>query len=87
MKKAPTAAVLSAPGTNRDADVSFALEQAGARPMTYLMSDIISQSSCIDDVDIVVIAGGFSYADALGAGRLFAVELEASIGERIAAAI
>ncbi len=87
VKKAPTAAVLCAPGTNRDADVSFALEQAGARPMTYLMSDIISQSSCIDDVDIVVIAGGFSYADALGAGRLFAVELEASIGERITAAI
>jgi phosphoribosylformylglycinamidine synthase subunit PurQ / glutaminase len=87
VKNPPNAAVLCAPGTNRDADVSFALQQAGARPTTYVMSDIVSRPSCIDDAEIVVIAGGFSYADALGAGRLFAVELEASIGERITAAI
>jgi len=87
VKTSPTAAVLCAPGTNRDADVSFALEQAGARPVRYLMSDIVSEPSCIDGADILVIAGGFSYADALGAGRIFAVELLASIGERITAAI
>lgn len=87
MKSSPIAAVLCAPGTNRDADVSFALRLAGATPITYLMSDIISQPFRIDDADIIVIAGGFSYADALGAGRLFALELEDSIGDRIAAAI
>jgi len=87
VKKSPSAAVLCAPGTNRDSDVWFALEQAGARPVKYHMSDVVSRASCIDDADIVVIAGGFSYADALGAGRLFAVELKASIGDRIQAAI
>ena len=87
MKGSPNAAVLCAPGTNRDSDVSFALTQAGATPISYLMSDLISQPSRIDDADIIVIAGGFSYADALGAGRLFAVELENSIGDRIGAAI
>ncbi|MSO15173.1 MAG: phosphoribosylformylglycinamidine synthase I [Ilumatobacteraceae bacterium] len=87
MKGSPLAAVLCAPGTNRDADVSFALQQAGATPISYLMTDLVSQPSRIDDADIIVIAGGFSYADALGAGRLFAVELEDSIGERISAAI
>jgi len=87
MKGSPIAAVLCAPGTNRDSDVSFALTQAGATPISYLMADLISQPSRIDDADIIVIAGGFSYADALGAGRLFAVELENSIGDRIGAAI
>lgn len=83
----PVAAVLCAPGTNRDADVSFALQQAGARPVTFLMADIVAEPSRIDAADILVIAGGFSYADALGAGRLFAVELQDSIGDRIASAI
>jgi len=87
MTRSPVAAVLCAPGTNRDSDVSFALQQAGATPVTYLMADLVSQPSCIDEADIIVIAGGFSYADALGAGRLFAVELEDSIGDRMAAAI
>jgi phosphoribosylformylglycinamidine synthase len=87
MTRSPIAAVLCAPGTNRDSDVSFALRQAGATPITYLMSDLVDQPSCIDEADMIVIAGGFSYADALGAGRLFAVELEDSIGDRMAAAI
>lgn len=87
MKNPPIAAVLCAPGTNRDSDVSFALRQAGALPITYQMSDLVTHPSRIDDADIVVIAGGFSYADALGAGRLFAVELEESIGDRLGVAI
>lgn len=85
--KHPVAAVLCAPGTNRDNDVTFALQLAGACPVTVLTTELLTNPSRIDDADILVIAGGFSYADALGAGRLFAVELEHAVGERISDAI
>jgi phosphoribosylformylglycinamidine synthase len=35
----------------------------------------------LGDAQIVVIAGGFSYADALGAGRMFALQLEHRVGD------
>ncbi|MBJ7367840.1 MAG: phosphoribosylformylglycinamidine synthase I [Ilumatobacteraceae bacterium] len=83
----PVAAVLCAPGTNRDNDVLFALQLAGASPVAILTNELLQNPSRINDADILVIAGGFSYADALGAGRLFAVELEHAVGEQISTAI
>lgn len=71
----PHALVITAPGTNRDRDVSFALDLAGAEPRTVSTSDLLADPSAIDRAQILVIAGGFSHADALGAGRVFALEL------------
>ncbi len=77
----PTALVLAAAGTNRDHDVAFALDLAGAEPRITLLSELIERPALLDEGQIVVIAGGFSYADALGAGRMFALQLEHRVGE------
>jgi len=84
---APSAVVVTAPGTNRDPDVTLALELAGARVSNAPLGDVDALRSAISAADVVVLAGGFSYADALGAGRLFAVELEHALGETLALAV
>ena len=77
----PTALVLAAAGTNRDHDVAFALDLAGAEARITLLSELIRRPSLLESGQMVVIAGGFSYADALGAGRMFALQLEHRVGD------
>ncbi|MGZ4725525.1 MAG: phosphoribosylformylglycinamidine synthase I [Ilumatobacteraceae bacterium] len=77
----PVALVLAAAGTNRDHDAAFALDLAGAESRIVLLSDLIERPALLDAAQIVVIAGGFSYADALGAGRMFALQLEHRVGD------
>ena len=72
----PTALVIAGPGTNRDHDVAFALDLAGAEPRIVLAAELVADPTLLDEARLVVVAGGFSYADALGAGRMLALELE-----------
>lgn len=83
----PRALVITAPGSNRDADVMFALELAGANPSAMSVKQLITSPHHIDDSQMIVIPGGFSYADALGAGRLFAHDLVGVISEALNRAV
>ncbi|MEO6159120.1 MAG: phosphoribosylformylglycinamidine synthase I [Ilumatobacteraceae bacterium] len=79
----PLALVVRAPGTNRDGDVSLALELAGAEPRVVLTAELLGNQTVLEAARILVLAGGFSYADALGAGRALAFELELGLGDRL----
>ena len=82
---APTALVLAAPGTNRDHDVAFALELAGATPRIALLAEVLANPALIAGAQMLVVAGGFSYADALGAGRMWSLQLTHGVGDELAA--
>ncbi len=69
------ALILHASGTNRDADAARALELAGASPEIVHINMLKEKERKWDDYSLLVIPGGFSYADALGAGKLFALDL------------
>lgn len=77
------AVVLAAPGTNRDRDVAEALQLAGARATVVQLADLRSDLTAVRRARLVVVAGGFSFADALGSGRLFALELAAAAGDEL----
>lgn len=79
----PTAIVLAAPGTNRDGDVAVALRQAGADTRHVLIDELLARPYLLDEAQMLVIAGGFSHADALGAGRMFALRLMNGAGESV----
>ncbi|HEY4607971.1 MAG TPA: phosphoribosylformylglycinamidine synthase subunit PurQ [Ilumatobacteraceae bacterium] len=81
----PTALIVAAAGTNRDRDVAFALDLAGAEPRLTLLAELIESPALLDTAQMVVVAGGFSYADALGAGRMFALQLEHRVGDTLRA--
>ncbi|MDO8389829.1 MAG: phosphoribosylformylglycinamidine synthase I [Actinomycetota bacterium] len=82
---APTALVLAAPGTNRDHDVAFALELAGAAPRITLLAELLADPTVLHDAQLLVVAGGFSYADALGAGRMWSLQLTHGVGDTLRA--
>jgi phosphoribosylformylglycinamidine synthase I len=81
----PDAVVLAAPGTNRDHDVAFALDLAGASPRIVLLAELLAHTSILDGAQMLVVAGGFSYADALGAGRMWSLELTHGVGDALTA--
>jgi phosphoribosylformylglycinamidine synthase len=81
----PHAIVLAAPGTNRDHDVSFALDLAGAEPRIVLLAELLADPAVLGTAQMLVVAGGFSYADALGAGRMWSLELSHGVGDSLTA--
>jgi phosphoribosylformylglycinamidine synthase len=80
----PTVAVVSAPGTNRHLDLGFAFAQVGAEPVHVDVTDLPEREALIRSAQIIAFAGGFSFADALGSGRVFAMELSARVGDLLA---
>jgi len=79
------AVVISGPGTNRDRDVAAALELAGADPMVMLADELVERPQRLSGVRLAVVAGGFSYADSLGAGRMLALDLTVGLGDQLEA--
>lgn len=74
MVSGPPVAVLHAPGTNRDGEAALALEAAGARPRVVLLTELAAGRDALDGYAAVLVPGGFSYGDALGAGARLALE-------------
>ena len=81
----PKALVLQAHGSNRDYDVIEALTLAGANAMGIPLNQLRSNKTLLSDSQLLVIPGGFSYADALGAGKLLAIDLKSYFLEEISA--
>ncbi len=69
------ALILHATGTNRDVDAKYALELAGAEGEIVHINQLKSKEKKWNDYSLLVIPGGFSYADALGAGKILSLEL------------
>src|SRR6185436_11830866 len=79
------ALVLQAHGTNRDLDVMDALTLAGADAVGVPLNELRAGKTRWQDFQLVVLPGGFSYADALGAGKLLAIDLRSYFADAIAA--
>ena len=77
MTARPRAIVVAAPGTNRDRDLVLALELAGADAAVVLTTELAARPELTDTAQLLAVAGGFSYGDALGAGRMLALDLTA----------
>lgn len=79
----PKALILQARGTNRDLDVMEALVLAGADPIDVPLNHLRARKQDWQAFQMLVLPGGFSYADALGAGRLLALDLNSYFADEI----
>lgn len=79
----PRALVLQAHGSNRDFDVIEALTLAGADATGIPLNELRMNKTLLSDFQLLVVPGGFSYADALGAGKLLALDLNSYFNEEI----
>jgi phosphoribosylformylglycinamidine synthase II/phosphoribosylformylglycinamidine synthase I len=73
----PKVAILRAPGINREQDMALAIKLAGGQP------EFLDPTSArtLKDYAMVVLPGGFSFGDDLGAGRLWALSLKPLLDE------
>lgn len=81
----PRALILHAHGTNRDLEAAQAFEVAGASPEIAPLNGLRSGARKWSDYQILCIPGGFSYADALGAGKLLALDLTVYFADEVRA--
>ncbi|HEX9371636.1 MAG TPA: phosphoribosylformylglycinamidine synthase I [Roseiflexaceae bacterium] len=81
----PRALVLRAPGINRDEDAAAAVELAGGRAERVHINRVVEGAAHLGDYGLLLIPGGFSYGDHLGAGKLLAIDLVHRLGEQLAA--
>jgi len=72
----PRILVLHAPGTNRDREAALACEMAGGQPEIVHINQLAAGERELAAYEMMVLPGGFSYGDDLGAGRLWATDLE-----------
>jgi phosphoribosylformylglycinamidine synthase subunit PurQ / glutaminase len=77
------ALVLLAHGTNRDQDVAEALALCDADPVIVPLNDLRTGKKRWADFQMLVLPGGFSYADALGAGKLLAIDMQSYFTDEI----
>lgn len=76
----PKVLILHANGTNRDRDAALACELAGGQPEIVHVNQIFSGERDLLDYHMVIVPGGFSYGDDLGAGVLWALDLRERLG-------
>ncbi len=67
--------ILRTAGTNCDRETAFAFELAGAETEKLHVNALRDSPELLADYEILVIPGGFSYGDDLGAGTVLANEL------------
>lgn len=81
----PPILILHATGTNRDREAAWACELAGGAPEIVHVNQLAAGERKLLDYRMLVLPGGFSYGDDLGAGKLWAVALRHRLGDELAA--
>lgn len=71
----PRVLILHAPGTNRDREAAWACRIAGGEPEIVTVSALLRREANLDTFQMLVLPGGFSFGDDLGAGKVWAVSL------------
>ncbi len=71
----PRALVLRAPGINRDRDIAYACRLVGFETKLIHINQLLKEPGKLLEYHLLVLPGGFSYGDDLGAGVLLAKHL------------
>lgn len=79
----PKAIVLRAAGINCDLETEHALALAGAQVERIHINRLIENKGILDDFQIIVFPGGFSYGDDVAAGRILANQITHHLYEPI----
>ena len=79
----PRVLILHADGTNRDHNAAQAFELADAEADIVHLNQLRAGEKQWNAYQLLAVPGGFSYADALGAGKLLALDLNTYFVEEV----
>ncbi|BBO93491.1 phosphoribosylformylglycinamidine synthase subunit PurQ [Desulfosarcina ovata] len=85
MSVKPNVLVLTGFGLNCDHETAYAFELAGAVANRVHINTLIGGDVRLDDFQILVFGGGFSWGDDHGAGVIQALRLKTNLGDRLLA--
>lgn len=85
LNKRPPIMILHANGTNRDRDAALACQLAGGAPEIVHINQLLNGERQLLDYQMLVVPGGFSYGDDLGAGVLWALDLRSRLAGQMTA--
>ncbi|MBA3544176.1 MAG: phosphoribosylformylglycinamidine synthase subunit PurQ, partial [Chthoniobacterales bacterium] len=71
----PRVVIVRAPGANCDLETQFAFEQAGAIPERIHINRLRENPKLLNQFQILVVPGGFTYGDDVAAGKILANQL------------
>jgi phosphoribosylformylglycinamidine synthase I len=77
------AIVLRAAGINCDLETQYTLELAGAQAQRVHINRLIENKQMLDNFQILVIPGGFSYGDDVAAGKILANQIIHHLAESL----
>jgi phosphoribosylformylglycinamidine synthase len=80
----PRILILRAPGANCDLETQFAFELAGGLSERVHINRLRENSHRLNDYQILVIPGGFTYGDDVAAGKILASQLSHFLGDSLA---
>lgn len=83
----PSVLIPIAPGTNRNQELADAFEAAGAAAVQIPLQALRDGEAKLADHQLLALPGGFSYGDALGAGRLLGLDLLDWFSEQLKEAV
>ncbi len=81
------ALILTTSGINCDRELAHAFELAGASPALVHLNRLLEEPELIEEFDLIGLPGGFSYGDAIGAGRIAAALMRKRLYPALVAAI
>ena len=79
----PNVLILRAPGTNCDEEAQHAFELAGATADRVHINRLRENPALLHQYQILMLPGGFSYGDDVGAGKILANQLTAFLGDQL----
>lgn len=79
----PRVLILRAPGTNCNSETEFAFAEAGGKPECFHVNRWLESPSLADDFQILCVAGGFSYGDDVGAGKILANQIHRHLADAL----
>lgn len=87
MMPLPNALIITAAGINCDQELARGFELAGAAPQFVHLNRLMAEPALVDRFDLIGIPGGFSYGDAVAAGRIAAQLMRQSLYEAFVRAV
>jgi len=83
----PKALVLDGDGINCENEISFALTSVGFSVYQLHITDLLNESKHLKDCQMLVIPGGFSFADEIRSGKVLALKLKEKLFSQLNAFI
>jgi phosphoribosylformylglycinamidine synthase I len=77
------ALILRAPGANCDLEAADALERAGAVPERLHINRLRENPKLLQEYQLLLIPGGFTYGDDVAAGKILAVQLRTFLADSL----